>query len=69
MNLLRERAEDYTSDELDEIGSIDAHLVRSLESHFFSSSGEGRPCTVIGGKGTGKTFNLIRLNVRMASFS
>ncbi|KXA94697.1 hypothetical protein AKJ36_02380 [candidate division MSBL1 archaeon SCGC-AAA259I07] len=60
MNLLKERAENYTAAELDRIHSMDAHLIRSLEGHLFSSSGKGSPCTIIGGKGTGKTFNLIK---------
>lgn len=60
MNLLKERAEDYTSDELEKLWSVNSRLLRNLEGYLFSSLGEGRPCTFLGAKGSGKTFHLIK---------
>lgn len=60
IRLLEERAENYTSEQIGRIDTFDKHLVKNLEGYLFSSAGKGRPCLLLGGKGTGKTLNLIK---------
>lgn len=60
MNLLKERAENYTTDELKKLHPLNGRLLQNLEGYLYSSLGESRPCTFLGAKGSGKTFNLIK---------
>jgi hypothetical protein len=57
MSLLKERAEDYNFSELEKL-RVNSSLTLSLEEYLFSS--EKRPLFLLGPKGTGKTFNVMK---------
>lgn len=60
-SLLKERAENYTFEQIDGLELTNKKLMPRLEEYLFSDFFKGRPCTLIGDYGCGKTFALIKV--------
>lgn len=58
--LLRKRAEDYSREELNNLKYPNRYLINQLKDYFHGRNDRKRPKVLIGDKGSGKTFHLLK---------